>query len=55
MDKYYKILEVDINSSFDNIKQAYKNLAKKYHPDLNESNPRKDLIEEKFREIKTAY
>jgi curved DNA-binding protein len=32
---YYKILEIDRNASADDIKKAYRKLARKYHPDLN--------------------
>lgn len=47
---YYKILGVDKNASKEEIKKAYKNLAKKYHPDLN-----KELeAQEKFKEINEA-
>ncbi len=48
---YYDILGINKSSSKDEIKKAYKNLAKKYHPDLNKS---KDA-EEKFKEISEAY
>lgn len=48
---YYRILGVDRNASLEEIKRAYKNLAKKYHPDVNKS---KDA-EEKFKEIQEAY
>lgn len=48
---YYRILGVDRNASQEEIKRAYKNLAKKYHPDVNKS---KDA-EEKFKEIQEAY
>ncbi|MDR7857415.1 J domain-containing protein [Tissierella sp.] len=49
---YYKILEVDKNSSQDEIKKSYRKLAKKYHPDLNPDN---NKAQEKFKEINEAY
>lgn len=49
---YYKILEVDKNSSQDDIKKSYRRLAKKYHPDLN---PKDSKAQEKFKEINEAY
>ncbi|MFA7411598.1 MAG: DnaJ C-terminal domain-containing protein [Tissierellaceae bacterium] len=49
---YYKILEVDKNSSQDEIKKSYRKLAKKYHPDLNPDDSR---AQEKFKEINEAY
>lgn len=49
---YYKILEVDRNSSQDEIKKAFRKLAKKYHPDLN---PNDNKAQEKFKEINEAY
>lgn len=47
---YYKILELDKNASQDDIKAKYRNLAKKYHPDITKN---KDDL--KFKEISEAY
>ena len=48
---YYATLGVSRNASQDEIKRAYKELAKKYHPDLNKSKG----SEEKFKELNEAY
>ena len=50
---YYQILGVERNATKDDIKRAYRKLAKKYHPDLNPEN--KEEAEEKFKEISEAY
>ncbi len=50
---YYEILGVNKNASFDEIKSAYRRLAKQYHPDMNPQN-RKEA-EEKFKELSEAY
>lgn len=49
---YYEVLGIDKNASADDIKKAYRKLAKQYHPDLNKDNP--DAAE-KFKEIGEAY
>ena len=55
MDKnYYEILEVDRNASPEIIEKAYKTLAKKYHPDL-QDNVHKKESEEIFKIINEAY
>ncbi|HAV92291.1 TPA: molecular chaperone DnaJ, partial [candidate division WOR-3 bacterium] len=50
---YYKTLEIEKNASPDEIKKAYRALAKKYHPDLNREN--KAEAEKKFKEVSEAY
>jgi molecular chaperone DnaJ len=50
---YYEILGVSRNASQEEIRQAYKQLIKKWHPDRNHQN-RKEA-EEKFKEIQEAY
>lgn len=52
MSDPYQILGVSPNASDDEIKDAYRVLAKKYHPDIN---PNKQLAEEKMKEINLAY
>ena len=52
MKDYYKILGVDRNSSPEDIKKAYRNLAMKYHPDKSGGNPE---AEAKFKDISEAY
>ena len=49
---YYKILGVDRKASDDEIRKAYRKLAKKYHPDYN---PKDKGAEERFKEINEAY
>ncbi len=50
---YYQILEVDIDASDDEIKKAYKRLARTYHPDLNPK--RKITSEDRFKRLQQAY
>lgn len=51
----YKILGVSPNASDDEVKKAYRDLAKKYHPDNYANNPLADLATEKMKEINQAY
>ena len=50
---YYEVLGVDKNVSDDDLKKAYRRLAKKYHPDANPNN--KEEAEKKFKEVNEAY
>lgn len=54
MNNYYEILEVSQNASKEVIEKAYKVLAKKYHPDLQEQNE-KQKAEQKMKLINEAY
>ena len=51
----YKVLGVSPDATDDQIKQAYRALAKKYHPDNYVNNPVADLAAEKMKEINAAY
>ncbi len=51
----YSVLGVGRNATEEEIKKAYKQLSRKYHPDANINNPNKDQAEEKFKEIQSAY
>ena len=51
----YQVLGVDRNASTQQIKTAYRTLAKKYHPDNFDGNPLQDVAEEKMQEINEAY
>jgi len=49
---YYEVLGVDRSASQEEIKKAFRKLARKYHPDMNRDDP---SAEERFKEINEAY
>ena len=51
----YRVLGIDPSASDDEVKRAYRELARKYHPDNYQNNPLADLAEEKMKEINEAY
>ena len=51
----YEVLGVSPGADEETIKKAYRELAKKYHPDRYINNPLADLAAEKFKEINNAY
>jgi len=55
MNDPYSVLGVSSSASDDEIKKAYRELARKYHPDNYQDNPLADLAEEKMKAINEAY
>ena len=51
----YQILGINRNATDDEVKAAYRSMARKYHPDSYGDNPLADLAEEKMQEINEAY
>lgn len=51
----YQILGISPSASDDEVKKAYRELSRKYHPDSYVNNPLADLAEEKFKEVQEAY
>jgi curved DNA-binding protein CbpA len=55
MNDPYSVLGVSPSASDDEIKKAYRDLARKYHPDNYQDNPLADLAQEKMKAINEAY
>ena len=55
MSDPYKVLNIAPTASDDEVKHAYRELARKYHPDNYHDNPLADLAQEKMKEINEAY
>lgn len=55
MNNPYEVLGVSRNASDEEVKKAYRELSRKYHPDSYVNNPLADLAEEKFKEVQEAY
>lgn len=51
----YQVLGVPHTASDEEVKKAYRNLARKYHPDNYHDNPLADLAQERMKEINEAY
>ena len=51
----YQTLGISRSASDDEVKKAYRNLSRRYHPDANINNPNKAEAEEKFKQVQQAY
>lgn len=51
----YETLGISPQASNDEVKKAYREMSRKYHPDSYVDNPLADLAEEKFKEVQEAY
>ena len=55
MNDPYQILNIPPTATDEEVKRAYRDLARKYHPDNYHDNPLADLAQEKMKEINAAY
>ncbi|MBN2725848.1 DnaJ domain-containing protein [Candidatus Mcinerneyibacteriota bacterium] len=55
MKNPYAVLGISPDATMDQVRKAYRDLARKYHPDKHADNPLSGLAEEKFKEINEAY
>ena len=55
MENPYSVLEISPSATDEEVKKAYRALAKKYHPDNYINNPLADLASEKMKAINEAY
>ena len=51
----YEVLGISPSATDDEVKKAYREMSRKYHPDSYTNNPLSDLAEEKFKEVQEAY
>jgi len=51
----YQVLGVRRDASDEDIKKAYRQLSRRYHPDANINNPNKDQAEAMFKQVQEAY
>ena len=52
---YYETLGVERTASDDELKKAYRKMARQHHPDLQTGEAQKKTSEEKFKEVNEAY
>ena len=55
MNDPYQVLGISESATDEEVKRAYRDLARKYHPDNYHDNPLADLAQEKMKEINAAY
>lgn len=55
MSDPYKVLGISRDATDEEVKKAYRQLSRKYHPDANVNNPNKDKAEEMFKLVQQAY